>query len=60
MLELAYFIKTIYKSKSEFLFNTEASEIIANVNFDITKIKRMFGWEPNIDLETGLQKTLIN
>ena len=60
MLELASFIRNIYKSNSEFLFDTNAFEAIMNVNFDISKIKSELGWQPKIDLETGLRKTLLN
>jgi nucleoside-diphosphate-sugar epimerase len=60
MLELASFIKGIYKSNSELIFDTNTSEASVNVNFDISKINRMLRWQPKIDLETGLRKTLLN
>jgi nucleoside-diphosphate-sugar epimerase len=60
MLELAESIKEIYASKSEIRFDTEKTDIEVNLNFDISKLQSEFGWQPAIDLKSGLTKTLLN
>jgi UDP-glucose 4-epimerase len=60
MLELASFIKVIYGSTSEFMFNDNTLEAGMNVDFDISKIKKALHWQPEIDLDMGLRKTLLN
>jgi nucleoside-diphosphate-sugar epimerase len=57
MLELAQTIKAICGSSSELIFDTSKQDVQPDVNFDISKIKRELGWEPELDLEAGLRKT---
>ena len=60
MLELAVLIKKIYASKSEILLDTTKMDADINLNFDNSKLKREFDWEPEINLKLGLIKTLVN
>ncbi len=59
MLQLASYIKEIYKSKSEFLFDRNRTDDFYNVNFDNSKLKEALQWEPFYDLKAGLIKTLL-
>jgi dTDP-4-dehydrorhamnose reductase len=58
MIELATFIKKYFKSGSTFLYDTTIKDIITNVNFDNSKLKFELNWEPHVDLNSGLIKTL--
>ncbi len=59
MLQLASFMKAICRSNSKFIFDSNRSDETLNVNFDNSKLKLEFGWEPEYDLQSGLIKTLI-
>lgn len=58
MFQLASFIKEIQHSKSDILFDLTKKDNCINVNFDISKLKNSFNWEPKIDLKAGLLKSL--
>lgn len=60
MLDLANLIKKIYSSNSEIRFDTMKTDAEINLNFDNSKLKRELNWEPEMDLESGLIKTLLN
>lgn len=60
MIELATFIKKYFKSDSIFMYNKSIEDVITNVNFDNSKLKCKLNWEPHLDLNSGLIKTLNN
>ena len=60
MNQLADFIKNIYNSNSELLFDTTKKDTQPSVNFDNSKLKTELNWEPALDLKSGLLKTLLN
>lgn len=60
MYQLAKSIKSLLNSKSEILFDNSRKDNQPNVNFSNSKICSAINWEPQIDLESGLKKTLKN
>jgi len=58
MLELANKIITISESKSEIKFEELPEDDPKQRKPDIQKAKDLLGWEPNIQLERGIEKTL--
>lgn len=60
MLELASYIKELYKSESPFLFDNQLTEVEQDVVFDNKKLKEVLNWSPFYDLKTGLVRTLLS
>jgi UDP-glucuronate decarboxylase len=58
MLELANKIISLTGSKSELQFHPLPEDDPVQRQPDITKAKRILGWEPTIKLENGLEKTI--
>jgi UDP-glucuronate decarboxylase len=58
MLELANKIITISESKSEIKFEELPEDDPKQRKPDIQKAKDLLGWEPNIQLERGIERTL--
>ena len=56
--ELAKTIKKITKSNSKISFKPLPPDDPKRRSPDITKAKQILGWKPEVDLETGLQKTI--
>lgn len=58
VLELAQLIKELTKTKSEVVFETLPTDDPKQRLPDITKAKTLLGWQPQVDLRTGLLKTI--
>jgi dTDP-glucose 4,6-dehydratase len=58
ILECAKAVLRITGSKSKIVFSPLPQDDPLQRKPDITKAKRLFGWEPKIDLETGLKLSL--
>ena len=56
--QLAYILKDITSSSSEFIFKPLPSDDPTNRNPDIKLAKKILNWEPSIDIKTGLLKTI--
>ncbi|MDI6825937.1 MAG: SDR family oxidoreductase [Candidatus Aenigmarchaeota archaeon] len=58
ILTVAELIKNITNSNSKIVFKPLPEDDPARRKPDITKAKKLLGWEPKVDLETGLEKTI--
>jgi len=58
ILELAHLIKNITHSRSKIIFSSKKSDDPKRRKPDITKAKKLLGWEPKVSLEQGLSKTI--
>jgi len=58
IIELAKTIKNLTKSNSKISFKPLPPDDPKRRSPDITKAKQILGWKPEVDLETGLQKTI--
>ena len=58
VLEFARLLKQITKSDSEIVFRDLPEDDPKQRRPDITKARELLGWEPKIELEAGLHKTL--
>lgn len=58
ILELAEKIKTLSKSSSVFVYEHLPEDDPKTRNPDISKAKRILGWEPKVDINNGLIKTI--
>ncbi len=58
MLEIAEIIKEMTCSKSEIIFRGLPQDDPERRCPDITRAKSLLGWEPKINLKTGLEKTI--
>jgi len=60
MLELAQEVLSIIGSESAIVYKSLPQDDPKRRKPDITKAKQLFGWEPTIQLEEGLKKTIEN
>ncbi|HLY43596.1 MAG TPA: UDP-glucuronic acid decarboxylase family protein [Terracidiphilus sp.] len=58
ILECAKLILQVTESKSKIVYSPLPQDDPSQRQPDITKAKRLFGWEPKVDLETGLKLSL--
>jgi nucleoside-diphosphate-sugar epimerase len=58
MMELAEKVKNITGSKSEIVYKPLPPDDPKQRQPDITKAKKVLGWEPKVSLDEGLQKTI--
>jgi nucleoside-diphosphate-sugar epimerase len=58
ILEIADIIKKIVVSKSKIIFETIGQDDPKKRCPDITKVKNLLNWQPKIDLEEGIKKTV--
>jgi len=58
ILELAKLIKQMTSSSSEIIFEELPEDDPKSRNPDISKAKKLMGWEPKIGIEDGLRKTI--
>ena len=58
LLELASLVLQLTESESEIKFELLPEDDPTRRQPDITKAKEILGWQPQIDLTTGLQKTI--
>ena len=58
--ELAEAVRVLTKSSSKIVFKPLPIDDPRRRCPDITKAKQLFGWQPTIDLEEGLEKTITN
>jgi dTDP-glucose 4,6-dehydratase len=58
VLEFAHLVKKLTNSKSEIVFEPLPQDDPKQRKPDITKAREVLGWEPKIELEEGLTKTL--
>lgn len=58
ILELAAIIKRLTNSRSNVIFEALPEDDPKQRKPDITKAKKLLGWEPKIDLEEGLKETI--
>jgi dTDP-glucose 4,6-dehydratase len=58
VLEFAHLVKKLTNSKSEIVFEPLPQDDPKQRKPDITKAREVLGWEPKIELEEGLGKTL--
>jgi nucleoside-diphosphate-sugar epimerase len=56
--QLAFIILRQTGSKSKIVYKDLPSDDPTNRKPDITKAKKILGWEPRVDLETGIEKTI--
>ncbi len=57
--EIALMITELVSSTSK-LYHLEIQDYCANIQMDISKINREFGWKPNIDFHQGLKSLLFH
>ncbi len=60
MLQLAEAVKKLTNSKSKIEFRALPQDDPKQRRPDITKARKILGWEPSINLETGLLKTITD
>jgi UDP-glucuronate decarboxylase len=60
MLQLAETVKKLTGSKSKIEFRPLPQDDPKQRRPDISKARKILGWEPSINLETGLLKTIID
>ena len=58
ILELAKLIKELTKSKSEIVFDELPKDDPPRRKPDLSKAKRLLNWEPKVELEEGLKRTI--
>ena len=58
MLELAAIILDLTKSNSKVVYHSLPADDPLQRCPDITKAKDLLGWEPAVDLQDGLQRTI--
>jgi nucleoside-diphosphate-sugar epimerase len=58
ILDVANLIKKLTGSKSRIVFSSLPEDDPFKRRPDITKAKKLLGWEPKVDFETGLKKTI--
>lgn len=58
VLETAMLIKKLTKSKSEIKFLPLPQDDPTKRQPDISKARQLLGWEPKVDFETGLKRTI--
>ena len=58
MLELARFIKELTGTNCPIKFEPLPKDDPQRRLPDITRAKTLLGWEPRVDLQTGLRKTI--
>jgi nucleoside-diphosphate-sugar epimerase len=58
VLEVARLIKKITSSKSEIVFKPLPKDDPTHRRPDISKAKKLLGWEPKVPLEAGLRETI--
>lgn len=58
ILETAKIIKKLTKSKSEFVYMDLPKDDPTKRQPDISAARKLLSWEPNIDFEEGLEKTI--
>ena len=58
MLELAHLILDITNSKSKILFKPLPSDDPVKRKPDITLAKELLGWEPQVGITEGLERTI--
>jgi dTDP-glucose 4,6-dehydratase len=58
MIEFAECIQRLTKTKSKMIFQDLPADDPKRRRPDITKAKRVLGWEPKVGLETGLKQTV--
>ncbi len=58
IIELANVIKELTESNSEIVFEDLPQDDPAKRKPDITKAKKLLKWEPKVDLQEGLKKTI--
>jgi len=58
IIELAKLIKKLTKSKSKFVYKELPQDDPAKRQPDISKARQMLDWEPKINLEEGLKRTI--
>jgi UDP-glucuronate decarboxylase len=58
MKEFAEYIKKLTKSSSEIKFLSKTQDDPSKRKPDISLAKRVLGWEPKVNVETGLTKTI--
>lgn len=58
VLDLAHHIRELTGSKSEIIFQELPKDDPARRNPDITKARTLLGWEPKVDLRSGLRKMI--
>ena len=56
--ELAEIIKKLTESNSEIVYKPIPKDDPIQRNPDITKARKLLGWEPKVTLEEGLKKTI--
>jgi len=59
VLEMAAQIKALVGSKSEIVFIPERPHDTMSEEIDVSKAKRLLGWEAKVSFAEGLQKTLV-
>ena len=57
--DVALMIIELLSSTSK-LYHLEIQDYFANIQMDISKINREFGWAPNVDFHKGLKSLLLN
>ncbi len=55
--DIAKMIKEICNSNSEIIHH-EINDFVANIVMDTSKAKKVFGWEPTIDIKEGLKEIM--
>lgn len=58
ILELANLIKKLTKSKSKIVYNPLPADDPTKRRPDISRARKLIGWEPKVELEEGLKKTI--
>ncbi len=58
IIQLAKTVKNLARSKSDIIFREMPQDDPVKRRPDISKIKRILGWEPSVKLEEGLTKTI--
>ena len=58
VLDLAKLIKTMTSSNSNIVFEDLPQDDPLSRKPDISKAKDILGWEPNVSIKEGLQKTI--
>jgi len=56
--DIIFYIENILNKKAKVKYLPERKFDVPEIYLDISKVKELYGWEPKVDLKTGIKKTI--